>query len=509
MKKKIAHRYFSVLVTGVCLVALLLGACGSSSSPLTQYRGDYIVDGYCEVTPSGGQIRLPAVNREAVPEQADYLSQVLNQLTAEPFNVADGDPFYRVTNNDYVGFLTQNGILPICARGNYEKLVSVYEIYTGKILTPFECMMLARGNRGTADEIKKELLEEAEQVYVERAMEDSRYTRQGLQVTLKKEDWTYNNGIVFYDENGEYIYEYRFSGSDFRADLLYYPWNLHGQVQYKDLCASYAGVDLPAGNALEENMRQSLADFEAKTGADIHEFSVEQWAAGRYLVYCMKMHADDDYAYKFFFLDLVSSQVVEYNGVYATMALDENILNQKIRQAVEQDYQALWESVTNEPFSWNHDQQLYARTLEQANVNDVLVIPGSEQLEICYNAYITSDGVAQQRMCCIPAIDIFGTVSHSELALYPNLAELIDEYYGADQNIGAANYGVWQWGDILVVAVGKYNADMEWIGYNAVCFDTVGGYQEDLSYVLTQVGMNENSFEQIVRGYLTAGVVFQ
>ena len=105
-------------------------------------------------------------------------------------------------------------------------------------------------------------------------------------------------------------------------------------------------------------------------------------------------------------------------------------------------------------------------------------------------------------MCTIPLIQLFGEISEKELNLYPNLADKITREREEPLGIGYANYGVWQCGDVLVVAIGKFDTNMEWIGYDSVCFNVVEGFTSSLDWVLETVGMEQAAFENMLKAHM-------
>ena len=232
------------------------------------------------------------------------------------------------------------------------------------------------------------------------------------------------------------------------------------------------------------------------------------WVAGRYMVFRMEMYTESVTQYRYFFLNLLTGEEENYQQVYANMGMDKQILSQKIYQMVDEDYQQYYEMKSGTPFNWEHNEQLYQKTMALANADGVMLIPGGEEILVYYYAYVEGNSAPVQRELHISPLHwskadkTVAVITQGDMAMYPGLDQLFEGNFSTNPDVGYLNYGVWQCDDVVVIGIGWYDSNMNWCGYETLCINETSHKTVDFYGVLSNAGMDGQTFENQLRTYL-------
>ena len=423
-----ASKRLRKILAAASLAAIVLTGCGKTS--VEHQTTAPWVDALLQEAPKNEEAFLAGMFK-ADEETAWFDNSEETQATATAGELLSGG-YFRETDK-YTVYLNAYGNVLIPKAEDQQEISGVYEKYTGKVLTVQEYNYLYFWDFATREGAEKAMLEPIEEAYVEMAMYDESLSPEGLTLTLEHaKNRYYNDFYVFLNGDGEEVFR-KFTYQSDRRDGL---WEQYfACTYYEDVTVRYLNVDMPGAGSIKENMLSKAEAFvNRRVGEDWYQEN-DAWVAGRYLVFRQKLSDTHSGETHYYFLNLLTGQEESYAQVYGNMGMDKTLLSEEIRQLVDKDYQEYYQTKSGTPFSWEHNEELYQRTMAQANADGVLVIPGDE-LTVVYNAYMTEDGVPEQRELKFyelwwPGDDGTGHTASLDMAVYTGLEEMMVSYLSA------------------------------------------------------------------------------
>lgn len=478
-----------------------------------KYEGALVLEGYHGKTTVGGTYVLPRIDETITGGYGEYANSKIDKIAATVLKTVDGSKGYAVESEDAVYF-NQNGMMMLVDRNNGSPMIhSVFELYTCQTIQPEDYNYLVYLEAGSAEAAMQAILETVESEYIEWAMSDEQLTAEGMALTLEAVKQGYvGRWYPMLDAEGNVVRYDCFSYEhDFR-DSYYY--SHMAKISYGRDEISYLNLDMPGAISIKDKMLNAVQAFDQQKEGPIMRYTSGNWIAGRYMVFSLEIY--DDYASEqaYYFLNLLTGEEESYEQMYANMGMDKQILSEQIRTLADADYQEYYAMKSGKPFNWEHNEELYARTLAEANADDVMVIPGWEGLLVCYKAYLEEGCEPVIRKLEIKdlrwsyAKDDLNIMTEAAMAMYPGMAELFEESYATETEIGYFNYGLWQHGDTIIIGMGWYDSQMNWKGYDVVCFNSVSQDVMQFSDVLASAGITASAFEAQLQNYLQSQPAF-
>jgi hypothetical protein len=184
-----------------------------------------------------------------------------------------------------------------------------------------------------------------------------------------------------------------------------------------------------------------------------------------------------------------------------------------LKAKVDKAYRSSCEMMTGKPFEWEHDEALYQKTLSAENLANFVVIPGvfpnHNGVFIYIDAYFPGSEQPEQMRITLTLIPWYNMstweyVDLRVLKAYPGLEKWIEGYNGKREIASYLSFGAWEYGNEVIIGLGRFDEDGQWAGYEAISINTETGRISDWEQMLLYAGTTKEAFEYELRTYLEA-----
>lgn len=227
------------------------------------------------------------------------------------------------------------------------------------------------------------------------------------------------------------------------------------------------------------------------------------WLSGRYLVLEFRVEILGSNSTKTYYLDILTGEEVTQEHILEHVGLTTDELAEKIRPAVQDDYRKKQEQTGLAAFP----EELYQLTCSVENLSKAsVVLKDDGQVLARYNVYeIAGSG---RRDGYVPLISVDPEAENLLNSLIsgnicPGLEQMLGEILAAlSGEIANLDYAAWTHENYLLIALGSYDMEKNWMGYQAVCCDMRTGQLLPLEELLAMTELTPEIFERVLRNYL-------
>lgn len=504
--------------------------------PLEMYNGGLVSSVYSGVSADGCIYALPNLSSDVA--EANRFNQWSTQVGLRYAYVEDGS---AIISEDYLnGFRVAKGIIYT----EYEKAKQqeFYNLYTGMLISKEDILKIYTfGSEDIVAFIKEKITND----YMYYAYESDAYTPEGLAQTLSDEHLETMNisldylgditcRLNFLDADGNIIHWMNGQEDQTHVVLSSYEYatpisskyNMDYRIVYKtrdgyhiDYPNGYDRVDevaeipdldfnTPGAISIMRHMAEDVGSVYIENDNNVHTTRHLMTMAGQYLFIDLIVYLDDDSYQTFtYILDLLDGEEKTPEEIAAATFWNSAAMMDLLTKNVDKVYRQVCEGITGKPFEWEHDEELYQKTLSAENLSEYTVLPYHNGVIAYVNAYLPgSEQPVQMRI----ELELTPTYYESDQAYvdllvlksYPGLEEWIEGYNGKRAIASYLNYGAWEYCGNLLVGIGWFDENGQWVGYEAVSINTETGKMGNWEQILSMAGTTKEAFETELRAYL-------
>ena len=485
------------------------------------YEGPLVTEGARGVTANGGIYVLPGIDEQMQLAESDKVNRRIDEISREVLHMVDGSDVYVYDDDLYIRLGDVGTVVLPAGANNWEKGM-VYDLFAGKTMTPLEYLYTTY--RYLDDQplsIEESYQNALKREYTNRAIYDSNFTPEGMEKTLTNANWDYDGNVTLLDAEGNEIGTHNIcmEAWDVRGSAYYlseyavFRTETEVSTKYQEDAEKIGHIRVVENfyidmSALSERMLTSIEQFcLARAGENVSVSAENAWISGRYMIFPLEMRGENMVQKEYFFFTLLTGEVLNYQQAWESSGIDQAKLMEKVRRQMEEDYQMLYSQTTGQPFAWGHDEKLYDKTFSRENLANATILPLYESFQIFYDAYVVEGEAPIHREIEMPMLDwtsvnMSSVLYREDVEMYPGLSDQLDDLYRSKMDVGYLNYAVWVQNKTVIVAIGWFDSQLQWAGWDAVCINLVTGRTEELSDVLAYAGIHYLDFELGLEHYL-------